>query len=130
MKLKKNEIENESNEEKPKVLESLIIYEDQKMLDKATELEKDTPETLSNDSTSLNTNQVFVKNFKTYHSAYFDAFMTGYIFCCQCIECEEEILNSDHVNKLYVIGKSLPLLIRSSPFTKNSEHCLKILETF
>ncbi|KAG4090095.1 ribonuclease CAF1 [Neocallimastix lanati (nom. inval.)] len=128
--VKKNEIENESNEEKPKVLESLIIYEDQKMLDKATELEKDTPETLSNDSTSLNTNQVFVKNFKTYHSAYFDAFMTGYIFCCQCIECEEEILNSDHVNKLYVIGKSLPLLIRSSPFTKNSEHCLKILETF
>eukprot|EP00833_Pecoramyces_ruminatium_P004047 jgi/Orpsp1_1/1178079/evm.model.c7180000063948.1 len=123
-----NNSEVEQKEDKPEVLESLIIYENQEMLDQVTVQENDTPETSSN-STTLNTNQVLVKNFKTYHSAYFDAFMTGYVFCCQCIECEEDILNSDHVNKLYVIGKSMPLLIRSSPFTKNSEHCLKILET-
>lgn len=123
-----NNSEVEQKEDKPEVIESLIIYENQEMLDQVTVQENDTPETSSN-STTLNTNQVLVKNFKTYHSAYFDAFMTGYVFCCQCIECEEDILNSDHVNKLYVIGKSMPLLIRSSPFTKNSEHCLKILET-
>jgi len=141
-KLTQNENDETDNENESAIVESLIIFENQEVQNTSNSQNNDTHiknnnnNTINNNNTDsdysnneTNVNQITVKNFETYHSAYFDAFMTGYVFCCQCIECEEKILNSDHVNKLYVIGKSIPLLIRSSPYTKNSEHCKKILET-
>jgi len=121
--------ENESQENKPEVVESLIQFENKELQNQSNLQKQDTPNQVENVNNTISTSSVVIKNFETYHSAYFDAFMTGYVFCCQCNESDEKIIGSDHVNKLYVIGKPMPLLIHSSPYTKNSENCLKILET-
>ncbi|KAI8851922.1 ribonuclease CAF1 [Chytridium lagenaria] len=61
--------------------------------------------------------------FETYHSAGFDAYMTGFIFCHQLI-CYPTLLE-DHKNKIYLIGKQRPLLIEKSTFAKMSDGHLK-----
>ncbi|ORX50675.1 ribonuclease CAF1 [Piromyces finnis] len=129
---KPTENENDSETDEPEVVEPLIIFENQGTQNQSNlQYTHAQSENINNGQNPniINTSSVVIKNFETYHSAYFDAFMTGYVFCCQCIESEEEILGSEHVNKLYIIGKPMPLLIHSSPYTKNSEQCLKILET-
>ncbi|KAJ3193028.1 Target of EGR1, member 1 (Nuclear) [Dinochytrium kinnereticum] len=57
--------------------------------------------------------------FETYHSACFDAFMTGFVFCHQ-LEKHPTLLQ-DHGNKIYLIGKSRPLLVKQSSFARMSD---------
>lgn len=58
------------------------------------------------------------------HSACYDSYMTGYIFCNQTLKRNEVMVNSK--NKLYLIGKSRPLLIEKSRFSKLSTGHLKL----
>ncbi len=61
--------------------------------------------------------------FETYHSAFFDSFMTGYIFFCRRTKHSQD----EYLNKVYLIGKDMPLLIQSSKFQKTSlNHDLKM----
>jgi target of EGR1 protein 1 len=57
--------------------------------------------------------------FTQTHSAAFDAFMTGYIFAHQQIT-EENILHLAR-NRIYLIGKQLPLMIEKSRYTNVSK---------
>ncbi|KAI7823376.1 ribonuclease CAF1 [Gamsiella multidivaricata] len=58
-----------------------------------------------------------------FHSAYFDAFMTGTIFSHQLNQHTPEEVESQAKNKVYLIGKSIPLIIEKSAFAKFSlEH--------
>ncbi|KAJ3115423.1 Target of EGR1, member 1 (Nuclear) [Phlyctochytrium bullatum] len=67
--------------------------------------------------------------FETYHSACFDAFMTGFVFCHQLLEYPD--LLEEAKNKIYLIGKQRPLLIQRSEFAKLSaghKRHVKLLE--
>lgn len=55
-----------------------------------------------------------------FHSAYYDAFMTGTIFLHQLHHHEIETVESQARNKIYLIGKSFPLNVEKSTFTKYS----------
>jgi target of EGR1 protein 1 len=57
--------------------------------------------------------------FTQTHSAAFDAFMTGYIFAHQQIT-EENILHHGR-NRIYLIGKQLPLMVEKSRYTNVSK---------
>ena len=57
--------------------------------------------------------------FQSYHSACYDAYMTGYIFASQ-VQSEQDILGS-HKNRLYLMSKPRPLLIEKSRFAKMSQ---------
>ncbi|KAI9353761.1 ribonuclease CAF1 [Obelidium mucronatum] len=71
---------------------------------------------------------------QTYHSASFDAYMTGYVFFAQLQALQPVAPNSPpitlkeqltafvklHGNKLYLIGKNIPLSIIKSSFSKTS----------
>ncbi|KAF9203747.1 Target of EGR1, member 1 (Nuclear) [Haplosporangium sp. Z 27] len=58
-----------------------------------------------------------------FHSAYFDAFMTGTIFSHQVNQHQAEEIETKAKNKIYLIGKSIPLIIEKSAFAKYSpEH--------
>ncbi|EGF77464.1 hypothetical protein BATDEDRAFT_27676 [Batrachochytrium dendrobatidis JAM81] len=57
--------------------------------------------------------------FETYHSACFDAYMTGFIFCHQCLECPN--LMKEHGDRLYLIGKDMPIRVEKSIYTKTSQ---------
>src|ERR1044071_3324454 len=49
--------------------------------------------------------------FDTYHSAHFDAYMTGFIFARQILKYSKAKVMNEYKNKLYLIGKNLPLLV-------------------
>ncbi|KAG2185166.1 hypothetical protein INT44_001956 [Umbelopsis vinacea] len=53
-----------------------------------------------------------------YHSAHFDSYMTGYVFVHQLQEFRDY---TTHANKLYLIGKDIPLPIQKSAFTSLSK---------
>jgi len=55
-----------------------------------------------------------------FHSAYYDAFMTGTIFLHQLHHHEVEMVEAQAKNKIYLIGKSFPLIVEKSNFTKYS----------
>ena len=55
-----------------------------------------------------------------FHSAYYDAFMTGTIFLHQLHHHKIETVESQAKNKIYLIGKSFPLTVEKSTFTKYS----------
>ncbi|KAF9131075.1 Target of EGR1, member 1 (Nuclear) [Mortierella sp. 14UC] len=55
-----------------------------------------------------------------FHSAYYDAFMTGTIFLHQLHQHEIETVESQAKNKIYLIGKPFPLTVEKSSFTKYS----------
>jgi target of EGR1 protein 1 len=55
-----------------------------------------------------------------FHSAYYDAFMTGTIFLHQLHHHGIETIESQAKNKIYLIGKSFPLTVEKSSFTKYS----------
>ncbi|KAK3825277.1 MAG: ribonuclease CAF1 [Benniella sp.] len=58
-----------------------------------------------------------------FHSAYFDAFMTGAVFSHQMNQHQPERIESQSKNKVYLIGKSIPLIVEKSAFAKFSpEH--------
>lgn len=57
--------------------------------------------------------------FEQDHSAYFDAFMTGFVFAYQIRSSPDILMNSR--NKLYLIGKQIPLLIEQSKYSKVSK---------
>ncbi|KAI8925502.1 ribonuclease CAF1 [Entophlyctis helioformis] len=57
--------------------------------------------------------------FETYHSACFDAYMTGFIFAHQCLAHPET--TAEHGNRLYLIGKSIPLRIEKSLYARTSD---------
>ncbi|CAI2184630.1 17287_t:CDS:2 [Funneliformis geosporum] len=59
--------------------------------------------------------------FDTYHSAHFDAYMTGFIFARQILKYNKSKVMNEYVNKLYLIGKNLPLLVEKSQFSKTSD---------
>ncbi|RKO84773.1 hypothetical protein BDK51DRAFT_32790 [Blyttiomyces helicus] len=59
--------------------------------------------------------------FEKYHSACFDAYMTGFIFARQMLEHAAQV--PEFKNKIALIGKDHPLLIAASSFAKTSaEH--------
>ncbi|KAJ3122081.1 Target of EGR1, member 1 (Nuclear) [Physocladia obscura] len=83
-------------------------------------------------------------SFETYHSACFDSYMTGFVFCSQqmqhlsslsVINGTDKPINGvsvdlvqfvkQHGNKLYLMGKDVPLNILASAFTRNSDGHLK-----
>lgn len=65
---------------------------------------------------------VVVANEK-FHSAYFDAFMTGTVFSYQLNKHKQEHIEEESINKIYLIGKDFPLKLEKSAFTKYSpEH--------
>src|SRR2546430_770651 len=45
--------------------------------------------------------------FDTYHSAHFDAYMTGFIFARQILKYSKTKVMNEYKNKLYLIGKNL-----------------------
>ncbi|KAG0372736.1 Target of EGR1, member 1 (Nuclear) [Mortierella sp. AD032] len=55
-----------------------------------------------------------------FHSAYYDAFMTGTIFLHQLHHHEVKTVETQAKNKIYLIGKSFPLTVEKSNFTKYS----------
>ncbi|KAG0032724.1 Target of EGR1, member 1 (Nuclear) [Podila clonocystis] len=57
---------------------------------------------------------------ENFHSAYFDAFMTGTIFAHQLNEHNATEVETSAKNKIYLIGKSFPLMIEKSAFSKFS----------
>ncbi|KAF9148790.1 Target of EGR1, member 1 (Nuclear) [Linnemannia schmuckeri] len=61
-----------------------------------------------------------VQSSEKFHSAYYDAFMTGTIFLHQLHHHEIETVESQAKNKIYLIGKSFPLTVEKSTFTKYS----------
>ena len=64
------------------------------------------------------------------HSAGFDAFMTGFIFACYINRQNQHpsdftprtLSMQEHVNKVYLMGKNFPFLIRKTPFSKLSKN--------
>lgn len=56
--------------------------------------------------------------FEQDHSACYDAFMTGFVFAHQLM-AEENVL-AEARNKIYLIGKQIPLLIEKSKYAKPS----------
>ncbi|EPZ31318.1 ribonuclease CAF1 [Rozella allomycis CSF55] len=57
------------------------------------------------------------------HSSMHDAFMTAYVYAYQkFINREDTDFDMDNVNKLYLIGKELPLLVHKSGFSKYSKN--------
>lgn len=58
-----------------------------------------------------------------YHSAHFDSFMTGFIFAHQLQEFRDYNV---HSNKLYLMGKDIPLPIQKSAFSKLSKGWLDL----
>lgn len=63
--------------------------------------------------------------FQQDHSACYDAFMTGFVFGHQiCVEVDSL---KEAKNKLYLIGKQIPLLVQKSKYSKVSkQHALKV----
>ncbi|KAH9276355.1 hypothetical protein BASA83_001045 [Batrachochytrium salamandrivorans] len=57
--------------------------------------------------------------FETYHSACFDAYMTGFIFSHQYLEYPT--LMQEHGNRMYLIGKEMPIRVEKSIYTKTSQ---------
>ncbi|ORX97829.1 ribonuclease CAF1 [Basidiobolus meristosporus CBS 931.73] len=55
------------------------------------------------------------------HSAHFDAYMTGFVFARQALTYSLATLQESHVNRIYLIGKSFPLIISKSAFAGYSE---------
>lgn len=74
-------------------------------------------ETLKRSSPSRSSDGAPAENF---HSAYFDAFMTGTIFAHQLNEHDAAEVEKSAKNKIYLIGKSFPLKIEKSAFSKFS----------
>ncbi|KAJ3021317.1 Target of EGR1, member 1 (Nuclear) [Thoreauomyces humboldtii] len=59
--------------------------------------------------------------FEKYHSACFDAYMTGFIFARQLCEVgPTKTAKEDMCNRLYLMGKPMPLLVQKGQFTKHS----------
>ncbi|KAL2912749.1 hypothetical protein HK105_207741 [Polyrhizophydium stewartii] len=58
-------------------------------------------------------------SFETYHSACFDAFMTGYIFAHQQLRHAD--IMTKHRNRVYLIGKPMALRIEQSPYSRTSQ---------
>ncbi|KAJ1903911.1 hypothetical protein LPJ71_005010 [Coemansia sp. S17] len=53
-----------------------------------------------------------------YHTAAYDAFMTGYIFASFRLVLEDKM--SDYKNKVYLMGSDNPLLIQAGPYANTS----------
>ncbi|CAG8500234.1 14726_t:CDS:2 [Cetraspora pellucida] len=58
--------------------------------------------------------------YDNYHSAHFDAYMTGFVFARQLMKYTSTTVMNEYKNKLYLIAKNLPLLIEKSKFSKTS----------
>lgn len=58
--------------------------------------------------------------FDMYHSAHFDAYMTGFIFARQLLKYSDTKVLNEYRNKLYLMGRNLPLLVTKSQFSKTS----------
>jgi target of EGR1 protein 1 len=61
--------------------------------------------------------------FEQDHSACYDAYMTGFVFAHQ-MQVHENILTIAR-NKIYLIGKQIPLIIEKSRYAKPSKEHLK-----
>ncbi|KAF9357643.1 Target of EGR1, member 1 (Nuclear) [Mortierella sp. AD094] len=84
--------------------------------------ERSEPETATN-TTAAKTVENSVQPGEKFHSAYFDAFMTGAVFSHQVNQHQAEEVDAKAKNKIYLIGKSFPLMIEKSAFAKYSlEH--------
>ena len=57
--------------------------------------------------------------FENYHSACFDAYMTGYIWAHQLLLYGKEKMET-YKNNMYLIGKQIPLRIEKSRFARTS----------
>ncbi|CAO3573058.1 unnamed protein product [Mortierella alpina] len=55
-----------------------------------------------------------------FHSAYYDAFMTGTVFAHQLNQHKPDEIETQAKNKIYLIGKSFPLMVEKSAFAKFS----------
>jgi target of EGR1 protein 1 len=69
---------------------------------------------------------------KVHHTAYFDAYMTGCVFAHQRIMHRDEYEGDVPTlwrNRVYLIGKSLPLLFEKSQFSNFSAHHRSRLES-
>ncbi|KAF9572122.1 Target of EGR1, member 1 (Nuclear) [Mortierella alpina] len=81
-------------------------------------------------SSTLPTTTTTVRNTKAaenvvqpgekFHSAYYDAFMTGTVFAHQLNQHKPEEIEAQAKNKIYLIGKSFPLMVEKSAFAKFS----------
>lgn len=58
--------------------------------------------------------------YDNYHSAHYDAYMTGFIFACQLLKYSSTTVLNHYKNKLYLMGKNMPLLIEKSQFSNTS----------
>ncbi|KAG0296409.1 Target of EGR1, member 1 (Nuclear) [Dissophora globulifera] len=69
------------------------------------------------------TTENVVQPGEKFHSAYFDAFMTGTIFSHQLNQHTPELIEGQAKSKIYLIGKNFPLMVEKSAFSKYSaEH--------
>ncbi|PVU85787.1 hypothetical protein BB560_006901 [Smittium megazygosporum] len=62
---------------------------------------------------------------QTYHSGVFDAYMTGYIYAS--ISHTNQL--DSYKNKIYLIGKDIPLIIQKSKFSANSQNFIAFKES-
>jgi target of EGR1 protein 1 len=61
------------------------------------------------------------------HSSYFDAYMTAFIFAHQLIKHDYDFIKNTCRNRVYLVGKQIPLIIEKSRYAKTSEqHQLKM----
>ena len=100
----------------------------EKSLTEVKDLEVNSSSKRKNDEMSENSSE---NNSWAGHSSGFDAFMTGYIFASivQKLrgESDEDQGLADHINKVYMMGKNSPFLVRQSSFAKFSKnHSAKI----
>lgn len=56
--------------------------------------------------------------FSQDHSASFDAYMTAFVHCYQTVTKQ----NTESKNRLYLIGKDIPLIVEKSKYSKCSKH--------
>jgi len=77
-----------------------------------------TPSPIVESVTTVSTSQqdLLTINFEKYHSASFDSYMTGYVYARDIVEYTSEQV-VEWKNKLYLMGKDVPLSIHKSAFS-------------
>lgn len=137
---KKEEYSKEEERVKPQKRKRVSVDNGEKLLQSSTE--EDVPEQTVKVSHCIVPMQTGYENSRSTggHRAGFDAFMTGFIFASIVSEkgkwtSKDDPFTAGHiglldqVNRMYLMGKNIPFLIRTGTYAnKSAKHCSKIMK--